>query len=82
MLNYTKPFYEIAIVGKDAKQQFKELNAMYLPNTLIIYGETENNTPLLKNRFIEGETNIYVCVNNSCKLPVKTVEKALQLLEK
>ncbi|MDP5105626.1 MAG: thioredoxin domain-containing protein [Polaribacter sp.] len=82
MLNYTKPFYEIAIVGKDAKQQFKELNAMYLPNTLIIYSETENNTPLLKNRFIEGETNIYVCVNNSCKLPVKTVEKALQLLKK
>ena len=82
MLNYTKPYYEIAIVGKDAKQKFKELNAMYLPNTLIIYSDTENDTPLLKNRFIENETYIYICVNNSCKSPVKTVEKALHLLEK
>ena len=82
MLNYTKPYYEIVIVGKDAKRKFEELNAVYLPNTLIIYSNTESNTPLLKNRFIEDETYIYVCVNNSCKLPVKTIEKGLLLLEK
>jgi hypothetical protein len=36
---------------------------------------------LLKNRFVEGETYIYVCVNKACKMPVKTVKEALELIE-
>jgi len=35
---------------------------------------------LLKNRFVEGTTLIYVCVNKACKLPVSEVSKAIEFI--
>ena len=81
ILNINKNFYEIAIVGDNAIKKIKELNENYLPNKIIIGSLESNPLPLLKNRFIEGETYIYVCVNKACKMPVKTVKEALELIE-
>jgi len=81
MLDYTQPYYEVAIVGKDAKIKLKELNNSYIPNKLIIGSTTENDLPLLKNRYIDDETLIYVCVKKACKLPVNDVSKAKTLLK-
>ena len=81
ILNINKNFYEVAVVGSKAIEKIKELNENYLPNKIII-GSLENNSlPLLKNRYVEGETYIYVCVNKACKMPVKTVKEALKLIE-
>lgn len=81
MLNYTNPYYEVAIVGEDAINKTSELNNHYLPNILIANSKKADDSPLLKDRFIEGKTFIYVCVNNACKLPVRSVEEALKLIE-
>ena len=81
ILNINKNFYEIAIVGDNAIKKIKELNENYLPNKIIIGSLESNPLPLLKNRFVEGETYIYVCVNKACKMPVKTVKEALELME-
>ena len=81
ILNINKNFYEIAIVGDNAIKKIKELNENYLPNKIIIGSLKSNPLPLLKNRFVEGETYIYVCVNKACKMPVKTVKEALELIE-
>jgi hypothetical protein len=34
----------------------------------------------MEGRFSNKETLIYVCVNNSCKLPVVEIKQALELL--
>ena len=81
ILNINKNFYEIAVVGSKAIEKIKELNENYLPNKIIIGSLESNQLPLLKNRFVEGETYIYVCVNKACKMPVKTVKEALKLIE-
>jgi uncharacterized protein YyaL (SSP411 family) len=81
MLNYSNPFYEVAIVGKDAKQKLRELNKTYLPNKLIAGSTGENNLPLLENRYNPNETLIYVCINRACKLPVAKVEQAIKFLK-
>jgi hypothetical protein len=81
MLNYTNPFYEVAIVGKDARQSISELNKTYIPNKLIAGSVSENNLPLLENRYVQNETFIYVCVNKACKLPVNEVAQAIKLLK-
>ena len=78
MLNFTNPFYEIAVVGENAKEKIKELNQYYLPNTVITGSKQESHLPLFKNRYVEGETFVYVCVNNACKLPVTTINLALK----
>ncbi|RKE99112.1 thioredoxin domain-containing protein [Ichthyenterobacterium magnum] len=80
MLNLSEPFYEIAIVGQDLKDKVLELNKTYIPNKIIVGSEKENNLPLLKNRYVKNETLIYVCVNNSCKLPTSNVKTAINLM--
>ena len=78
--NYKNKYYEIVIVGKDANSKIKELNTSYLPNALVAGSSKVSTKPLLKYRYIDDETLIYVCVNNSCKLPVSEVSEALKLL--
>lgn len=81
LLNYQSNFYEIVIVGEDAKTKTAEINKHYIPNKLIAGSSTNLKSPLLEMRYIENETMIYVCVNNACKLPVSDPEKALELLK-
>jgi uncharacterized protein YyaL (SSP411 family) len=82
MLNYTNPFYEVAIVGNDALTKISEMNTSYIPNKIIAGSIKDNTMPLLENRYLENETYIYVCVNKACKLPVSKTESALKLLMK
>lgn len=81
MLNYTKPYYELVVVGQNSKEVLAQLNEVYLPNKLTAASTTKSNQEIFEGRYLEGETLIYVCVNNACKLPVKTVKEALELIE-
>ena len=53
----------------------------YLPNVLIAASQKVSNLYLLKDRYFKDETYIYVCVDNTCKFPVTTVSKALDLMK-
>lgn len=77
LLNNTYPYFEIAVVGKDADILVKALNEIQLSNALIVGSKVESNAPLFKDRYVEDNTFIYVCQNTTCKLPVKTIEEAL-----
>lgn len=81
MLNFSKPFYEIAIVGSNAKNKLKEVNNYYIPNKIIAGSVKEDtNLPLLKNRYVNDETLIYVCIDNACKIPVNSIKDAFKQL--
>jgi uncharacterized protein YyaL (SSP411 family) len=81
-LNYSNPYYEVAISGTNSKEKIKELNNHYLPNILVAGATKDSKIPIMKNRFIENETYIYVCVDGSCKLPVTDIEQAVSQLLK
>ena len=78
--NLKSNYYEVAVVGKNALEKVKQINSKYIPNKLIIGSTTENNLPLLKNRFIKDKTLIYVCVNKACKMPTESVEESVSLI--
>lgn len=80
ILNMKSDYFELAICGENAFQLLHKINRDYLPNILLCAGTNENDLPLLENRFVKGQTLIYVCQNNACKLPVKTVDDALKLI--
>ena len=80
MLKISDSFYEVAIVGQDAISKTIEINKSFKPNKLIIGSLKNSDLPLLKNRYINNDTFIYVCVKKACKLPVKTSEEAIDLL--
>ncbi len=81
MLNFSYNFYEIVVVGDNAHQLLNDFQDTYVPNKLIAGSIKDSERSLLKNRFVEDETYFYVCVNNACKFPVDTAQKALKLLE-
>ncbi|MEM9361220.1 MAG: thioredoxin domain-containing protein [Bacteroidota bacterium] len=74
-------FHEIAIVGKDYERIGKEIRKQYLPNSILVGSEKEGKLDLLQNRYNEGETLIYVCIEGACKLPVNTSEAVFQQLK-
>lgn len=80
LLQMLYPFYEIAVVGEGAKNLTPEVQREYLPNALIVQSTSDSDLPLFKGRFTEGDTFIYVCRNNTCKLPVRSTEAALEQL--
>ncbi len=79
--NYQSDYYEIVVVGEDALEKINEINKEYLPGKLIAGSTKPDMAPLLEGRYLAGKTYIYVCVNNTCKLPVTDTSVALKLLE-
>ena len=71
-------YKEVVVVGFEAHKINKELQQYYLPNVLFQISEKASELPLLKDRFFEGETLIYVCENKVCLRPTRTIEKALK----
>lgn len=81
MLNYTQPFYEVAVSGKEAALKISELNKVYIPNKIVAGSVKDSQLPLLVNRYSENETLIYVCVNHACKMPVNNSAEAIEQLK-
>jgi hypothetical protein len=79
--NYQSNYYEIVVVGENALEKINEINREYLPSKLIAGSTKPGTSPLLEGRYLAGKTFIYVCVNNTCKLPVTETSVALKLIE-
>jgi uncharacterized protein YyaL (SSP411 family) len=80
-LDLLRPPFEVAIVGPEALSLQRALNEHYLPQAILLGGQTEGRLPLLKGKSKEGATLIYVCRDKVCKFPVATAEAALKQME-
>jgi len=78
IVNYSNPFYEVVMSGKDAHVLLNEINSYYLPNIIVAGSTVESDIPLLKNKYVPNETLIYVCTNGNCKLPQTQVSAAIK----
>lgn len=74
---FTGPLYEVAIMGADYKNKRQQVDEHYLPNVILLGGNTAGKLALLENKIVEGQTMIYVCRDKSCEVPVVEVEKAM-----
>jgi uncharacterized protein YyaL (SSP411 family) len=77
-LSYGK--YMVAIAGKEAVKKALEINKTYLPNKLLIGSSESNDHPHLVNRYVQGETRIYVCTETACKAFTTDAGKAVELI--
>ncbi|WPP52074.1 thioredoxin domain-containing protein [Catalinimonas niigatensis] len=77
-----QPSVEVVIIGEEYKAYSKAISAHYIPGKLISGTEKESTLPLLKDRnAIDGKTTVYVCFDKACKMPVHTIEAALEQLQ-
>ena len=79
-LYFTQPFYEVAFVGEHADEKRKEFNQHYLPNKTVAGSTIESLLPLLKNRWHDNQTLIYICADKTCYEPVSEVVESLKYL--
>ena len=70
------PQSEIVFSGKSATNLFLEWSRNYYPDILIAGSENASGLPLLENRFEEDKTLVYICREQTCQLPVTSVDEA------
>ena len=81
-LNFAIPFYEAVICGNNSDMLGNEIQNRYIPNKILALSKNASRLPLLiKERFIDGKTLVYVCVNNACLAPLENVEQAVKIME-
>ena len=74
--NYLGDYYEVVISGPDSKQKINTLNALFIPNMVIAGSSQQSSIPVLKSKWNQDTTKIYVCVKGTCKLPVTEIKEA------
>ena len=80
-LEISQPMAEIIIVGPSVDEFINTINQQFIPNKIISGSRVGTDQIPFENKvMINGQTTIYVCHDKSCKLPVKTVEEALEQL--
>jgi uncharacterized protein YyaL (SSP411 family) len=77
-LNFAYPFYEVGIVGNNFNREKSKIDRMFLPNIILFGGKGEGSLEILKNRYVPGKTNFYVCENRICQLPVEEFDTVLK----
>jgi len=86
-LDFFNNYQSIIITGinkDDNKKIYDQLIKKYLPNTIILMINEKTNI-ISKNDFlnqieIKSESSIYLCKNNTCSLPSKSVEEILKMI--
>ncbi|MCG8697280.1 MAG: hypothetical protein MI922_04445, partial [Bacteroidales bacterium] len=79
LLTMEQPF-EIAIVGDNFKKLLREMQSKYLPTSLFMGGTNGGSLDLLMGKYEKGKTQVFVCKNKTCQLPVDNASEALQLV--
>jgi uncharacterized protein YyaL (SSP411 family) len=79
LLDVTRDFYQVAILGDQSLEKSRELQKNYLPNT-VFAGGVSANLPMLQDKESADNTTIFVCYDGTCLLPTTDVKAALQLM--
>ena len=77
ILNRVESFYEIAVIGPNAKSVTDDITRTFIPNTLVVQSDIESQIPLFIDRYFDDETYIYVCQNKTCQRPETNINLAL-----
>ena len=80
-MDRVKSPYEIAIVGKEAREVGQELMSEFKANAFYMGSLNDSDLPLLKYKYVEDKTLIYVCQNKTCKFPVESPADAIELMK-
>jgi uncharacterized protein YyaL (SSP411 family) len=78
----TKGMSEVAVVGPNAREFVQKFSVQFLPFAIVQSTATKSTLPLLQGKeTANGATTVYVCYDRTCKLPVTSVEEALNQLK-
>ncbi|HEX6190737.1 MAG TPA: thioredoxin domain-containing protein [Chitinophagaceae bacterium] len=71
---------ELAVTGKTPESLHKTLLAAYIPHRILMVAKEPSKWPLLNGKQLGDETNIWLCHNYACRLPVIAVADLIALI--
>lgn len=80
-LMMSKDYYEVIVVGADAKALYTELITELKSNCILLYSEDKSELPMFKDRYSDQQTWIYLCKEGQCSAPVNSKQQLLEQLE-
>jgi uncharacterized protein len=81
-LKMAHPKIEVVVYGIDYQSFIEQLSEVKKPNMFLLGAKVDSILPLFEARKpAENETLIYICINNTCSLPIKNVAAAIKMLE-
>lgn len=80
MMNMMYPFYTLAITGPGCLEKAASIRKHYYPSVFFCGSENGSDLPVLKDRFVEGQTMIFVCTGKECRLPTDSVDVVINYL--
>lgn len=82
LISLIYPMHEIAVIGKEAEKTAHQLNTLFISNSVLMASANAHESyPLLAGRNASEQTNIYICRDFACQMPVQSVEEAKNLLD-
>ena len=75
------PYFEIGVIGEECEMKKDEISRQYLPNTVLFGSKQTGSLDILKGKYVEAKTIIYVCENNVCRLPVEDINEAVKQIQ-
>lgn len=81
IMSQTQNRFEFIVCGHESQKIINEISKIYRPDTLFAQDYLNSEIQIFEGRQIDNETNIFICKNKVCNLPVKDFNQALKLLE-
>jgi hypothetical protein len=81
-MSMTGNYYAVVIAGEEMQRFSREVDDFYYPLKVMAGSPEAGTLPLFQNRYVKGQTTIYVCTGNECRLPVISPEAAVRLMIK
>ena len=70
---------ELAVCGKDARENIRKIKNKYLPNMIVAAATFDSDLPFMQGR-MQKETVFYVCRGDACEPPVYSISEAKKML--
>jgi uncharacterized protein YyaL (SSP411 family) len=80
MLWRQKGFRQIIVTGKSSLSEFTRLSCQYIPGSILIHLTATSGIPLLTDKEAGDRTQIYVCTDKTCGLPMNTADEVMSSL--
>lgn len=81
MIRTSHPFYEVVFTGEKSCENNSDFKSKVFANYLTARYKRDSLLPLARTQ-TDDDSYIYICRNNSCLLPVKSVDDAIELIFK
>ena len=82
LLHKAYHFYSLVITGPQSEDSIREVIPAYIPSVKIAASLTgDDDIPLFRERYREGETWFYVCSEGRCRMPVRELSLALEQIK-